>query len=274
MANSSMANMYKGLVTPTDIQQFNIFRGVTDFGNVNQFMAFEGGRSFIKVISIPRFMEMYATTDTDVALVVNNYKHLLEYEFLGLDGLNDIQSETQTINDGLRQIQLINKVTEEASATITLSGYHERSGGLIWRFHDMYLRGIVDPSSGFKHYHGLIESGMMKKGYANEIFQIMYMVTDSTGLDLEAAYLLSCGQLTTASQFANTQKGEYNFKEISIEMNCFPVRNSYVNAAAAEHLKNMTIVRNSANYQWTGTVGDTKGVQTSSGVTSYNPNLR
>lgn len=250
--------MYKNLVTPTDITKYNIFRGVTDFGNVNQFMAFEGGRSFIKIISMPRFMTMYASKNADAKLIVDNYQHLLEYEFLGLDGLGDIQSSTQTINDGLREIQLINKVTEEASTTITLSGYHERSGGLIWRFHDMYLRGILDPGSGFKHYHGLIASGDLKKGYANEIFQIMYMVTDSTGQDLEAAYLLSCGQLTQAYQFANTQKGEYNFKEISIEMNCFPVRNNYVNAAALDHLKNLDIILNSENYKWTGTVGADK----------------
>lgn len=246
--------MYQGLVKPTDIQGYNLFRGVTDFGNVNQFMAFEGGRSFIKVVSIPRFLEAYAQKNADAKLIINNYKHLLEYEFLGLDGLNDITSGTQSITDGLREIQLINKTNEDANATITLSGYHERSGGLIFRAHDMYLRGISDPGSGFKHYHGLIEDGTLKKGYSNEIFQIMYMVTDATGLDLEAAYLLSCGQITNAPQFANTQKGEYNFKEVSIEMNCFPVRNDYVNKAALDHLKNMTIVRNSANYKWTGTV--------------------
>ena len=245
--------MYTGLVKPTDITNYNLFRGVTDFGNVNQFMAFEGGRSFIKLISAPRFLDAYAAKNQDAKLVVDNYKHLLEYEFLGLDGLEDITTETQTINDGLREIQLINKTIEQASATITLSGYHERSGGLMWRYHDMFIRGIVDSGSGFKHYHGLIADGTLKKGFANEIFQIMYLVTDSTGLDLEAAYLLSCGQLTTAYQFANTQKGEYNFKEISVEMRCFPVRNAYVNKAAADHLANMAIVRNSANYVWTGT---------------------
>jgi hypothetical protein len=264
--------MYKGLVKTTDITNYNIFRGVTDFGNVNQFMAFEGGRSFIKVISSPRFLTEYALTskDTEVAAVVNNYVHLLEYEFLGLEGLEDITSETQDINDGLRTLQLINKTTEQASATIALNGYHERSGGLMWRYHDMFLRGIVDPGSGFKHYHGLIQKGILKKGYANEIFQIMYFVTDSTGLDLEAAYLLSCCQLTNANQFANTQKGEYNFKEISVEMNCFPVRNDYVNKAAADHLKNMTIIRNSANYVWTGTEGMAGTNASSNGAVGYN----
>lgn len=245
--------MYNKLITPSSLEGYNIFRGVTDFGNVAQFMAFEGGRPFVKIINGPRFLDEYAKRDSSVMHIVKNYYHLLEYEFLGLDGLDDINTETFEINDGIRSLNLINKTIESAATTVNLSGYRERSGGLMWRFHDMFIRGITDGGSGFKHYHGLIESGDMTKSYANEIFNILYFVTDQTGLDLECAYLLSCGQLTTAYQFANTQRGEFNIKEITVDMNCFPVRNDYVNALALDTLKNMTITRNSANFKYYGT---------------------
>ena len=246
------ATMYEGLTVPMSLEGYNIYRGVTDFTNVHQFMAFEGGRSFISVINIPIFMQKLAQKDKDgYGLIIRNYTHLLMHEFLGLDGLDDITSETANINDGRRELNLINKVTEN-STTVTLNGYRERSGGLIWRAHDIFLTGINDSGSGFKHYYGLIESGELKKSYANEIYNIIYGVLDQTGLELDAAYLLACGQTPTAYNYANTTAGDYSHKEISIDLNCFPVRNKYVTQLALNCLKNMTIVRNSANFLYYG----------------------
>ena len=67
-----------------------------------------------------------------------------------------------------------------------------------------------------KTYHGLIKNGLMEPGPENEVFTMMYYVTDNTMLRLEKAFLLAnCQfQLTKAeTSIYNSQKGDINNKE-------------------------------------------------------------
>ena len=170
-----------------------------------------------------------------------------EYEFRGIDGLPDLTTETMTITDGINEQQLINKVVADTSVTIS-SNYFEKKGSLITKFSEYYLTGIKDRNSQAKTYHGLIKRGYMEPNPENEVFTMLYYVTDNTMLRLEKAVLLANCQLTKAeTSIYNGQKGQYDNKELSVEWNCYPITGVEVDKAAKVLLQDITGVKTTSD---------------------------
>lgn len=200
---------------------FACMRGVTDFTNAAQFNLYEGGYSHLYVIGMPKWIEAYADRDNDVKQMAETFKYILEYEFKGLDGIEDITSEELEVTDGISQLHTIGRVTKQSAATVTMS-FTEKTGSAITNFIKFYLEGIKDPRTQAKTYHGLIRSGLIWGGFENEVFTLLYVVTDNTMLQLEKAYLLCNAWPTSArTNIYNTQKGEIEKKDIDIEFQCF-----------------------------------------------------
>ena len=236
--NNGILNNYT--IRPRNLTQYTAFRGVTDFTQIGQFAQFESGYSFLSVIQMPVFMTKLAEMDTGVAAMVNSFKHMLEYEFRGLEGLPDISGETYNITDGINEQTLINKVTQGTSVTVS-SSYFEKTGGLITKFSEYYLTGIKDKMSQAKTYHGLIKNNILEPGPENEVFTMLYYVTDNTMLRLEKAYLLANCQLTKAeTSIYNSNRSDINNKELSIEWTCFPITGYEVDKAAKSLLEDIT----------------------------------
>lgn len=236
---SNIANGY--VKRPKDLSGYTAYRGVTDFTNIGQFNQFETGYSFLFVLQMPKFMKMLADVDkANIGLVYNQFKHILEYEFRGLDGLPDIGVENNTITNGVQEINMINKVTEDSAVTISMN-YFEKSGSPITKFSELYLTGIKDKRSQAKHYHGLIPQGLLEPGYENEIFTMMYVVTDNTYLEIERAVLLSNCQLTKCeTSMYNSTRGEIGNKELSVEFQCLPITGAKVDQAGKNLLQTIT----------------------------------
>ena len=225
-------------INPRDLTMFNAYRGVTDFTNINQFSQFESGYQALFVLQMPWFMEKLEPTLTE------SFRHMLEYEFRGLDGLPDITTDTMAITDGINEQRLINKVTFDTSVTVS-SSYFEKTGSLITRWSELYLTGIKDKNSQAKTYHGLIKNGKcMDPGPDKEIFTMLYVVTDATMYRLERAVLLANCQLTKAeTSMYNGNRSDINNKELSIEWNCFPIMNNAVDAAARKVLEKVNGIK-------------------------------
>lgn len=236
--NNGILNNYT--IKPKNLTQYTAFRGVTDFTQIGQFAQFETGYSFLSVIQMPVYLTKLAELDTNVASLVNSFKHMLEYEFRGLDGLPDVNAETYSITDGINEQNLINKVTQDTSVTISMN-YFEKQGSLITKFSEYYLTGIKDRMTQAKTYHGLIKNGLLEPGPENEVFTLLYYVTDNTMLRLEKAVLLANCQLTKAeTSMYNTTRGDINNKEMTIELTCFPISGYEVDKAAKSLLEDIT----------------------------------
>lgn len=235
---SNIANGY--VKRPKDLSEYQGLRGVTDFTNIGQFNQFETGYSFLFVLQMPEFMRKLSKMDTEIERIYNQFEHALEYEFRGLDGLPDIGVENNTITNGVQEVNMINKVTEDSAITVSMN-YFEKTGSPFTKFSELYLTGIKDKRSQAKHYHGLIASGECDPGYENEIFTFMYVVTDNTYLEVERAVLLSNAQLTKAeTSMYNSQRGEISNKELSIEFQCLPITGAKVDQAAKNLLQTVT----------------------------------
>ncbi len=235
--NAGLLNNYT--IRPKNLTQYTALRGVVDFSQLGQFDQFETGYSFLSVIKMPRFIEVLAEQDAGVANMANSFKHMLEYEFRGLSGLPNITTNAFTITDGSNEQQIINDVVFDTSAEFT-SNYFERRGGLINKFIEYYLTGIKDPKSKAKTYHGLIKNNLLEPGIENEVFTMMYYVTDNTYLRIEKAFLLANVQITqTESGMYDSEKGQIQNKEISINFRGFPIYGTEVDKAAKALLEDI-----------------------------------
>lgn len=248
--------VFKGLKTPRNLLEYNLMRGVTDFSQLEQFDLYEKGYPWLVVISIPDFMRDLALNSDEMKNIVGNYVHILEHDFKGIDNIENITGEPNgEISNGIRSIQLINRVTQGASTTFTMR-FYERSGSVLTKFNELYLTGIKDKDTEAKTYHGLIdwyifgtgpetESGK-DPGPHREVFSFMYFLTDNTVTKIEKAFLICAAQVTTAefSSLYDGEKGEIGWGELSMTFNGFFINNDQVSLAAQRMLLAM---RNPSN---------------------------
>lgn len=252
--------MYKGLKTPKSVLDSNLFRGVTDFSNLTQFNLYESGYQVLLVIQMPAFMDKLAQLNPDeYGFIVDNYKWILEHEFKNLDGLEDLSVDTLELNDGINTLNMISKVNEPTGVTVNMT-YTEKSGLIITKYHEAYLKGVKDPKAKqAKHYHGLIASGDMEADWQNEVGIFMYIITDNTYRQIERAYLLLAAYPINAptGEMSNGTVGDIDKKDITVSYNVFPVTGEAVflkAKSALDWLLNDSnpdkMIINSDEYQW------------------------
>jgi hypothetical protein len=242
----AMKGAFKGLKTPRELLNFNLMRGVTDFSNLEQWDLYEKGYPFLCVVSIPQFLRDLAAQDDNARVIIDNYVHILENDFRGIDNIDNITGETGEITNGIRSIQIINKVMKPTNSNFTLS-YYERSGSILTKAHELYLTGIKDPDTQVKTYHGLIDAWTfngvrtisgMDPGPHQECFSFMYFLTDNTMTKIERAFLIAASQPTSANytDLYTGNKGEIQFAEVSLPFNGFFINNDYVYQKAQDML--------------------------------------
>ena len=221
--------MFDNRKTPREIVNYNLFRGVTDWTNLKQFDYYEKGYPFLIVLRYPKFIELnmqYESPATQTML--KSYLHILEHEFVGLEGIENITTATGEFTNGIRTVNYINKV-EQASGTFTMN-FRERSGMVITKFNEYYLTGVKDKETQVKTYHGLIDTLRERTdtgfkytfdpGVDKEVFTFLYFVTDNTMSQIEAAYLICGAQPTTAElSIADQKKGEIDTVDLSCQFN-------------------------------------------------------
>lgn len=272
ISNVSTSGAFKGLKTPRELLRYNLMRGVTDFSNLEQWDLYEKGYPFLCVISIPQFLQDLANRDDNIKTIINNYVHILENDFRGIDNIDNITGESGAeITNGIRGIQLINKVTKASNSNFTLQ-YYERSGSILTKAHELYLTGIKDPDTQVKHYHGLIDDWVFNGNSQNNIsgkdpgphqecFTFMYFVTDNTMTKIERAFLIAACQPNAANfgDLYSGSKGDIQFVEIGLSFNGFFINNDYVYQKAHDMLlamrnpKNLTdtrIIVDSNNFKY------------------------
>ena len=268
---TKLSGQFRGLRTSTGAADM---RGAVDFTAANKFNLYETGHSLIKVLSVPKFMTAWANKYKESDFC-NSFYQIIEQEFRGLSGLDDMSADSMEITDGISTLNVLGKVNYATNQEISLR-YTEKAGSTLSRYAETYLRGIRDPRTLVKHYNGCLDlnaTGTFSfdpaaceakyksdetacpPGFENEVFTFLYIVMDNTWLNVERAYLLCNCQLTKASlgDLHNSEKGSIDLKEIELTFNTFVVTNANVNAAARKYLKkiqeNYTLISNNFNYK-------------------------
>lgn len=238
-------------------------RGVVDYGNLFQFAPYESGYSLIAVINGPAFVKDVPPSLDYFKGLQKAFIKIIENEFRGLDGIDDITSDTMEITDGVTTMSLLSKINQTTNSQISMR-FFEKTGATITKYISTYLRLIRDPKTQAKTYGGAIKVDSTRKEYGpqKEVFNFLYIVTDATMLHVEKAFLILNAQPTTAaySDLYNSEKGTIENKEITVQFNCFVVDGAAVNLAAINYLKELVnnqestkpgmININSWNFDW------------------------
>ena len=139
--------------------------------------------------------------------------------------------------------------------------YDEKSGSPLTKFAKLYLTGIKDPRTQVKTYHGLIHNNLMEPGFENEVFTFLFISTDNTMREVEAAYLLIGCQLNNAdTDMYNYTKGDISKRDVTVKFSGYPITSSQIEACAKDMLKYLLskeagarqIVVNSMDFNYTG----------------------
>lgn len=234
----SIFSNLKQMKNTTGDNKWSLMRGVMDFGNLAQWDMYETGYAFLKIVKTPRFLEMLAEKNTEeYKPLLDTYKKILEFEFRQINGLPNIDTEEISITNGISQIDLIGKTTYASNITFSMP-YFERSGAPLTKLTELYLRGIKDPKTTYKHYNGLIADGSLEAGLENETWSFLVGFTDNTGLKLERAFLLLGVQPVSAplGELYEYTKGTVENKELSLEFRGYAITGKDVNARAVKVL--------------------------------------
>lgn len=221
-----------------------MLRGVPDFTNAAQFNYYESGYEYLLVCRIPTFLAKAASQNktapdgTPVKTLINNFVVALEQEDKGISGIEDLTTETLEITDGITTMQQIGKVTKQGGSTFNMT-FTEKSGTPIVKLCDYYIQGIKDGRTQAKTYGGLLDEGVITTpGFEKEVFTFLYINTDNTKKRIEKAILICNAQIAKAdTSIYEATKGDIAHKDITLEINGFPVDGKQVNDLAKQMLK-------------------------------------
>lgn len=258
---------------PLSVAEYSMMRGVTDFTNAAQFNLYESGYQYMFVLSIPKYIEMLMKEDVEVSRLANAFCNIIEQEFKGASGFEDITTEDLEVTDGISTLNVIGKVTKQSTAEISMT-FTEKSGAVITNFIKYYLEGIRDPRTQAKTYHGLIKAGKLNPGFENEVFTLLYMATDSTLLMLEKSYLMCCAYPTTAkTSIYEGEKGTIEKKDIDVPWRCFLVDGDEVDKRAIKFLTRINEKEAVSNaYKTMGETNNAQAISVAQSQKAYDKN--
>ena len=243
-------NIFSNTMAPREVTSFTLMRGVTDFSNLQQYDLFETGYSFLVCLQIPKFLHNAKSLNKQYEVLIDSYCHIIEYDFTGAQGIEAMSTETGALTNNIDTLNIITRVTEQSGTNFSMN-YFERSGAIITKTHELFLRGIKDPRTQLKRYLGLIagprsdtETNIagtnikaMEAAYQNEVFHYLLIVTDNTGYNVEKSYILASAQPSQANtEIYNVTKGEIGFSQFAVQMNAFPITGRLVNKKASDLL--------------------------------------
>lgn len=240
------------------------YRGVTDFGDLLGFAPYETGYCFLAVLSEPNM--------GIIDEVQNAFVSIIEKEFKGLSGIEDIVAESGNIGTSTSTVQYINSVSSSNTGTITMN-FTEKTGTILTKYITKYLHKLRNPYNKLRNYgvrydvnkdDGSLNLNMDKAydtGVYKETFTLLYVITDSTCLQVEKAFLLLNAQPTTASysELYNAEKGSLGTKEITIPWNVSVRDGKIANCIAQKYIEELIktdkntegkVKLNSYNFNW------------------------
>lgn len=271
--NKKITNMFTNTKDFKDVTTYKLMRGVPDFGSLVQFNPYETGYAAFIICQMPKFIELLAKRNTAYDKLVKNWAHIIEYEFKSFDGLEAMSADTISLGDDLNSINVISRVNMQSASEFSLT-YDEKSGSPLTKFAKLYLTGIKDPRTQVKSYHGLVHSNQLEPGFENEVFTFLFIATDNTMREVEAAYLLIGCQLNSADlDMYNYTKGDINKREVTVKFSGYPIQSTDIDLAASDMLKFLLstdararqIVINSNDFKYTGINSITKTLESYGG---------
>lgn len=235
-----------------DLTRYSLFLGGLNVKAraLEQYDPLKTGYTRIFMVQMPRFMNRI------LPIATRNFKHMIEYGFKSIDGIQNLTMEYEAITGGYagRSFEIPTILKDETNAiTIKLQ---EMSGSPVREYIEMWLSGISDPHTGLCHYHGALDiddttgNTYMEAIQANQVAEAIYVSTDNTGLQIEFACLLSnmIPKVVKRDHY-NYESGTHNAVEYDVEFTCTMYTSPDVNNVASLLLDRYRILTNYLDFR-------------------------
>ena len=235
-----------------DLTKYSLFLGGLNVKAkaLEQYNPLKTGYTRIFVVQMPKFMNRI------LPIASKNFKHMIEYGFKSIDGIQNLTMEYEAITGGYagRSFEIPTILKDETNAiTIKLQ---EMSGSPVREYIEMWLSGISDPHTGLCHYHGALDKDSatgnagMEAIQANQVAEMIYVSTDNTGREIEFACLLSnmIPKVVKRDHY-NYESGTHNAVEYDIEFTCTMYTSPDVNEVAKLLLDKYKILTNYLDFK-------------------------
>ena len=235
-----------------DLTKYSLFLGGLNVKAkaLEQYNPLKTGYTRIFVVQMPKFMNRI------LPIASKNFKHMIEYGFKSIDGIQNLTMEYEAITGGYagRSFEIPTILKDETNAiTIKLQ---EMSGSPVREYIEMWLSGISDPHTGLCHYHGALDrdsatgNAGMEAIQANQVAEMIYVSTDNTGREIEFACLLSnmIPKVVKRDHY-NYESGTHNAVEYDVEFTCTMYTSPDVNEVAKLLLDKYKILTNYLDFK-------------------------
>ena len=235
-----------------DLTKYSLFLGGLNVKAkaLEQYNPLKTGYTRIFVVQMPKFMNKI------LPIASKNFKHMIEYGFKSIDGIQNLTMEYEAITGGYagRSFEIPTILKDETNAiTIKLQ---EMSGSPVREYIEMWLSGISDPHTGLCHYHGALDKDAatgnagMEAIQANQVAEMIYVSTDNTGREIEFACLLSnmIPKVVKRDHY-NYESGTHNAVEYDVEFTCTMYTSPDVNNVAKLLLDKYKILTNYLDFK-------------------------
>ena len=235
-----------------DLTKYSLFLGGLNVKAkaLEQYDPLKTGYTRIFMVQMPKFMNKI------LPIATKNFKHMIEYGFKSIDGIQNLTMEYEAITGGYagRSFEIPTILKDETNAiTIKLQ---EMSGSPVREYIEMWLSGISDPHTGLCHYHGALDKDAatgnagMEAIQANQVAEMIYVSTDHTGREIEFACLLSnmIPKVVKRDHY-NYESGTHNAVEYDVEFTCTMYTSPDVNEVAKLLLDKYKILTNYLDFK-------------------------
>ena len=251
----------------TDMTGYSLFLGGLNVKRaaLEQYNVLKTGKGRIFLTKMPYFMKELMPEAT------KNFKHVIEYGFMDIQGIQDLTMEFDSITGGYagRSFEIPTILKDETNE-ITVK-ILEFAGSPMREYIEMWQTGVSDPNSGFTHYHGLAipqqnSNGVFQKAkvevsQSNHTMEAFYVMTDQTGFNIDFACML-CNMFpkTSARSHFNQTSGEMAHVELELAFTCTMYTSPDINAVAQLLLNKYRVLYNYLDFI-SDTASETNGVK-------------
>lgn len=230
-----------------DMTRYSLFVGGLNVKSaaIEQYDPLVTGSARIFFLKMPRFMDKIMPEQT------KNFKHLLEYGNVSIDGIQNTTLDFSQMGGGAAGRQFdVATIAKDDTTSITIKLY-EFAGSPVREYTDMWITGISDPYTGLGHYHGAIDSAM-KYAAVNHTAEAIYVHTGPTGTadDIEYACMLTnMIPKTVKKDHFNYESGTHEIVQTDIEFTCVKYESPQINTVAKALMNKYQILRDYLNFQ-------------------------
>lgn len=244
-----------------DMTKYSLFMGGLNVKHkaLEQYSPQKTGYARIFLVKMPEFMHVMYPNKT------KQFRHLIEYGFVSVDGIQNTNLEFNQVTGGYAGRQFdVASVARDDTNEVTVRVY-EVNGSPVREYLDLWISGISDPFTGLSHYHGAFDYGV-KFGQQNHTAEAFYVNTDSTGRHDGVQYACLLANMMPKSvrkdQF-NYQSGTHDIVEMDIAFTCVKYESPQINEVARTLIAKYNIMRDyldfNSDYVPSGNFTDNNG---------------